>query len=202
MITLLATLKPETQKRILDAVLAARGDMPNVIKRMPRTGVPFNYKCFSLGTYGWYSDKDGGYRYTKTHPVTGEKWPAIPDVLLDLIERAKVAMVNLGEESAKNFTPDSALCNIYYPGDSLGVHIDRTERNRTAPILSFSIGLPATFVYGPTRSCAHNTTLKSGDVFVMAGEHRNWWHGIPNIQEEENPLGLDYRLNITVRQNI
>jgi alkylated DNA repair protein (DNA oxidative demethylase) len=207
MIGKIGEIRPEFQAALLEEILSTRGDMPLVTKRMPRSGREFNYKCFSLGRFGWYSDQTRGYRYTTEHPETQQKWPSIPPLLQTLIEESKF-LISLNEKklgeiiSGESFAPDSVLCNIYQPGDSLGVHIDSTEKNRIAPILSLSLGLPAKFVFGPDKRCQYKTIIHSGDIYVMAGPHRNWWHGIPQILLEKTPLGIDYRLNLTIRQNL
>jgi len=202
MIGKIGTIREEAQRALLEEVEAARGNMPLVTKRMPRSGREFNYKCYSLGQFGWFSDQAKGYRYISEHPETGQRWPSVPRLLRALIVEAKALIVQLGEPGGEDFQPDSVLCNVYRPGDSLGIHIDSTEKNRAAPILSLSLGLPAKFIFGPDKRCEYKTVIRSGDVFVMAGPDRNWWHGIPEIYEEKNPLGIDYRLNLTIRQNL
>ncbi len=50
---------------------------------MPRSGRPFTVRMSNLGTLGWVSDR-AGYRYQATHPETGEPWPAIPPMVMDV----------------------------------------------------------------------------------------------------------------------
>ena len=204
MIGTIFQLAPEEQRALHDAVVQTRGDMPMVTKTMPRSGAKFRYRCFSLGTWGWHSDLEG-FRYQRFHPETAEPWPAFPQALADIIERAKATI------NDPDFHPDSTLVNVYEPGDTLGIHTDKTELCRQAPILSISLGLPAVFSYGPqTKSrpskLPHQKTLASGEVFIMSREHRDWWHAIPLVYPEHpnypNPLKLPYRMNLTVRQNI
>ena len=38
---------------------------------MPRTGKEMTVRMTNCGTLGWVTDKDRGYRYQPTHPVTG-----------------------------------------------------------------------------------------------------------------------------------
>jgi len=47
-----------------------------------------------------------------------------------------------------DFEPDACLVNRYEPGARLSLHQDRNERNLAAPIVSVSLGLPATFLFG------------------------------------------------------
>ena len=48
----------------------------------------------------------------------------------------------------QGFTPDACLINRYEPGTRLSLHQDRNERDFAAPIVSVSLGLPATFLFG------------------------------------------------------
>jgi DNA oxidative demethylase len=40
-------------------------------QRMPRTGAPLSVRMSNAGEYGWVTDRENGYRYQRTHPVTG-----------------------------------------------------------------------------------------------------------------------------------
>ena len=66
-------------------------EVRNVVQRrrcyvpaMPRTGKEMSVRMTNCGSLGWVTDKELGYRYQPTHPVTGEPWPPIPDALLRL----------------------------------------------------------------------------------------------------------------------
>src|ERR1700688_3651199 len=47
---------------------------------MPGTGKPFTVRMTNCGPLGWMSD-GRGYRYQPTHPLTGQPWPPMPDIL-------------------------------------------------------------------------------------------------------------------------
>ena len=65
------------------------------------------------------------------------------------------------------FEPDACLVNRYVPGARLSLHRDADERDFTQPIVSVSLGLPATFVFGganrtdPTSACRWNMATSS-----------------------------------------
>src|ERR1700753_2070196 len=46
------------------------------------------------------------------------------------------------------FWPDACLINRYEPGAQLTLHQDKNERDFSQPIISVSLGLPATFLFG------------------------------------------------------
>ena len=74
------------QQALLAELRAAVADAPLFTPEMPKTGKPFSVRMTNLGTLGWVSDRVAGYRYQPTHPVTGQPWPAMPEMLLKLWE--------------------------------------------------------------------------------------------------------------------
>ena len=66
------------------------------------------------------------------------------------------------------FVPDACLVNRYPVGARLSLHQDRDEASFDAPIVSVSLGLPATFVFGGSVRNAPTTriALADGDVVV------------------------------------
>ena len=105
----------------------------------------------SCGSFGWVTDRSG-YRYDALDPDSGQPWPAMPPRFRELAERAA------GEVGFAGFAPDACLINRYEPGAKMSLHQDRDERDIGAPIVSVSLGLPATFLFGglnaPTRRSA------------------------------------------------
>lgn len=88
---------------------------------------------------------------------------------------------------------------------------DESEENIHAgiPVVSFSIGDSADFLYGDERDIdmANKILLESGDVLMFGGKSRNIFHGVTNIRPMTTPrLLLDEtnlrqgRLNLTFRQ--
>src|SRR3546814_14634061 len=66
---------------------------------------------------------------------------------------ARLATVAAAEAGFDGFAPDACLVNRYVPGARLSLHQDRDERDLDAPIVSVSLGLPATFLFGgPARA--------------------------------------------------
>jgi alkylated DNA repair protein (DNA oxidative demethylase) len=185
------------------ALVRCLGDLvaqaPLITPRMPRTGKPFSVAVTNAGSHGWYSDKQGGYRYQPCHPETGAPWPAIPQQLLDLWRA-------LHPESP---SPQCCLINYYEdPGARMGLHVDADEDNIDAPILSISLGDTALFRLGglqrggPTRSLK----LSSGDIVSLGGEARRAFHGIDRLYPgtstllAQNGFRAGGRLNITLRR--
>lgn len=159
---------------------------------MPRTGKPFSVEMTNLGPLGWVSDRDGGYRYQATHPVTGQAWPAIPKRLLDLWQ----AVANYP------VLPEACLVNRYRDGAKMGLHVDGDERDRTAPVVSVSLGDSAVFRLGGAQRAGPTSSLKlnSGDVVVLGGPSRHFYHGIDRVLPGSSTLVPGGgRINLTMR---
>ncbi len=146
----------------------------------------------NLGPLGWVTDSSG-YRYQPRHPVTGRPWPAMPESLLRLWD----------EITGAPAPPDACLLNVYGPGSRMGLHRDADEADFAFPVLSISLGDTAVFRLGgparrdPTRSFR----LSSGDVCVLAGPARLWFHGVDRILPGSSRLiPGGGRINLTLRR--
>lgn len=149
----------------------------------------------NCGELGWISDEQG-YRYSRHDPDSGKLWPAMPDIFLELATRAAAT------SGYRNFKPDACLINRYLPDTRLTLHQDRNEHDAEAPIVSVSLGVPATFLWGgPQRSDATKRhRLEHGDVAVWGGPSRFFFHGIAPLQEAWHPLTQKQRINLTFRK--
>ena len=149
----------------------------------------------SCGALGWISDRRG-YRYVGIDPLTGLPWPPMPPVWLQL---AQLAAAEAGFEG---FTPDSCLINRYAAGTRLSLHQDRDEHDLTAPIVSVSLGLPATFLWGGAArgDRTQRVPLSHGDVLVWGGADRLRFHGVMPVQQATHLVTGDYRVNLTFRK--
>lgn len=149
----------------------------------------------NCGALGWTSGP-GGYRYVASDPTTGRAWPAMPSSFRELARRSAAAAGFGG------FEPDCCLINCYRPGTRLSLHQDRDEAGFDDPIVSVSIGLPATFLWGgPERSSpVRKVPLVDGDVIVFGGSSRLTYHGVAEIEDGQHPLTGARRFNLTFRK--
>jgi alkylated DNA repair protein (DNA oxidative demethylase) len=101
----------------------------------------------------------------------------------------------------RDFAPDACLINEYAPGARMGLHQDRQERDDGAPIVSVSLGLPATFLWGGLERTGplRRLRLEHGDVVVWGGPSRMVFHGVAPIAPGYHPLVGARRLNLTFR---
>jgi len=149
----------------------------------------------NCGESGWVSDRRG-YRYDRVDPDSGLPWPAMPETFLGLAARAASAA------GYRHFVPDACLINGYEPGTRLTLHQDRNERDFKAPIVSVSLGLPATFLFGGDQRSDRPRRVKlfHGDVVVWGGVSRLAFHGIAPLTDGEHPVTGRRRINLTLRK--
>lgn len=149
----------------------------------------------NCGDAGWVSDRRG-YRYDFVDPVSGHSWPRMPSSFL------RVAVNAAAEAGFEDFVPDVCLINKYEPGTRLSLHQDKDERDFGAPIVSVSLGLPATFLFGGSSRSdrPRRIRLESGDVVVWGGPARLTYHGIAPLPDGDHPVTGRCRINLTFRK--
>lgn len=149
----------------------------------------------NCGALGWVSD-ERGYRYSPLDPLSGQPWPALPPVLLELTGRAAA------QAGFEGFVPDACLINHYLPGTRLSLHQDRDERDFGQPIVSVSLGLPAVFLFGGLQRAdrTRRIALNHGDVLVWGGEDRLRFHGVLPVKPGVHPRLGERRINLTLRK--
>jgi alkylated DNA repair protein (DNA oxidative demethylase) len=182
-----------TQEILVDQIRAIVVQAPLYVPVMPGSGRPMSVRMTNCGPLGWVTDKERGYRYQSTHPVTGEAWPAIPPLLLDLWE----------ELAGHSKPPEACLINFYTDDAKMGLHQDRDETDLSAPVLSVSLGNTCLFRIGGLNRSDRTTSLKlqSGDIFVLGGEGRLNFHGVDRIYPATSTLlKSGGRINLTLRR--
>jgi len=186
-------LDPASQRALLWEIRAVIAEAPLFTPTMPRTGKPFSVAMTNCGRLGWVSDKTGGYRYQETHPVTGEPWPGMPE-LISQIWRKLVDYPAL---------PEACLINFYTPDARLGLHRDEDEQDFSAPVISVSLGASARFRVGglKRRDPTQSIVLGSGDVVILERQSRLVYHGVDRILPGNDGLVEEGgRFNLTLRR--
>jgi DNA oxidative demethylase len=148
----------------------------------------------NCGTAGWVTNQTG-YRYDRIDPETGRAWPPMPGSLLAL---AGTAAAKAGYP---DFRPDACLINRYRPGARLSLHQDKNERNFANPIVSVSLGLPATFLFGGLKrdDLVKKFALRHGDIAVWGGASRLCYHGVRELKDGDHESVGRARINLTFR---
>jgi alkylated DNA repair protein (DNA oxidative demethylase) len=138
----------------------------------------------------------GGYTMSVASSNCEQPWPALPALFVALATRAAAAAGFAG------FVPDACLINRYVPGARMSLHQDKNERDMTQPIVSVSLGLPATFRFGGDQRSDKTVRLQleSGDVVVWGGPARWRFHGVDAVPEGMHQLTGHCRFNLTMRK--
>lgn len=149
----------------------------------------------SCGALGWITDRQG-YRYQSVDPLTGKRWPAMPQVFQALAQQA-ARMAGF-----EHFQPDSCLINVYCVGAKMSLHQDKNEKDMTQPVVSVSLGMTATFLFGgfQRQDNTQKIVLQHGDVVVWGGVDRLRYHGILPLKPACHLLLGERRINFTFRQ--
>ncbi len=160
-----------------------------------RRGLRMSVAMSNCGDAGWVSDRRG-YRYAPFDPLDGRPWPAMPVLFAQLAAEAALAA------GFDGFAPDACLINCYQPGTRLSLHQDRDERDFGAPIVSVSLGLPATFLFGGAArgDRVRRVSLRHGDVVAWGGASRLFHHGVLPLGGGEHALLGTRRVNLTFRK--
>ncbi|KAJ0027540.1 hypothetical protein Pint_35008 [Pistacia integerrima] len=160
-------------------------------------------------------------KYEKQRRVDGCEPPHIPQAFNQFVQRAisdahalikKELLINV-EDILPAMSPNICIVNFYNTSGRLGLHQDRDESRESLwkglPVVSFSIGDSAEFLYGDERDIAKSETidLESGDVLIFGGESRHIFHAVSSIIPNSAPGFLleqsnlrPGRLNLTFRQ--
>lgn len=188
-----AKLGAKRQLALLGEIRAVMKEAPLFTPTMPRSGKPMSVRMTNCGPLGWVTDKERGYRYQATHPVTGRPWPTMPQMLLDLWD----------EVARYRAPPEACLVNYYDGGARMGLHQDKDEEDFAAPVLSVSLGDTAIFRAGgrSRRDPTRRLEIKSGDVVVLGGDDRLAFHGIDRVLAGTSELLPEGgRINLTLRR--
>jgi alkylated DNA repair protein (DNA oxidative demethylase) len=176
-------------------------DLRDIVAQAPfrhmvtRGGHQMSVAMTNCGRIGWVTDRTG-YRYDASDPEAAKPWPAMPLSFRDLAARAAV------QAGFAAFAPDACLVNRYAPGARMSLHQDKDELDFGAPIVSVSLGLPATFLFGGLQRSdkANRFRLEHGDIAVWGGPARLTFHGVAPLADGEHAMMGRQRINLTFRK--
>ncbi|KAG8380196.1 hypothetical protein BUALT_Bualt07G0168300 [Buddleja alternifolia] len=160
--------------------------------------------------------------YGDERSIDGAKPPPIPNEFQRFVKEAiqdchdyleSHSKVKNAKDILPSMSPNICIINFYSKTGKLGLHKDKDESQESLkkglPVVSFSIGDYAEFLYGDQRDIekADKVVLESGDVLIFGGKSRNIFHGVTSIVPNTAPKplleGTDLkpgRLNLTFRE--
>ncbi|EPB81909.1 hypothetical protein HMPREF1544_11360 [Mucor circinelloides 1006PhL] len=127
----------------------------------------------------------------------------IPHAISDLMKAVATATEDIGCQEAEvpwknqykgaDFKPEAGIINFYQLQSTLMGHVDQSEINMEAPLISMSLGHACIYLIGGNTRDTKPIPLKlnSGDMIVMTAIARRAYHGVPRILENTLP---DYML--------
>ena len=183
----------------VDAALLAAIDaiaLQSPFRRMVTPGgFQMSVAMTNCGRVGWVTDRTG-YRYDPRDPERDAPWPVMPEVFAALAHDAAQ------QAGFTDFRPDACLVNRYEAGTRLSLHQDKDEQDYSQPVVSVSLGLPATFQFGGLKRGDRpmKVPLQHGDVVVWGGPSRLVYHGVLALKDGEHPLTGPRRFNLTFRK--
>ncbi len=186
-------LDRHAQAGLVEAIREAVRAAPLYAPTLPGSGKEMSVRMTNCGALGWVTDKERGYRYQATHPVTGDPWPPIPGMLLDLWRAV----------AGYPHPPEACLVNFYSETAKMGLHQDSDEADFEAPVVSVSLGDACLFRVGQTTRNGPTVSfrLESGDVVVLGGAGRLCFHGVDRIYPATSVLlSKGGRINLTLRR--
>lgn len=181
------------QQALVDIVRSIVADAPLFVPVMPGTGKPMSVRMTNFGPLGWVTDKERGYRYQPTHPVTGKPWPDMPVELIEI----------WNDVSGYAKPPQACLVNFYSDEARMGLHQDKDEQDLAAPVVSISLGNSCLFRVGGLARDDRTLSFKlsSGDVVILGAEGRLCFHGVDRIYPSTSTLLKNGgRINLTLRR--
>lgn len=181
------------QENLVEIIRQVVAEAPLYVPAMPGTGKPMSVRMTNCGPLGWVTDKERGYRYQPTHPLTDKPWPAIPCELMELWEKL----------AGYDKPPEACLVNFYSDDAKMGLHQDKDETEFSAPVLSISLGNTCLFRVGglDRKDPTGSFKLSSGDIVLLGGEGRLAFHGVDRIYPGTSTLLKNGgRINLTLRR--
>ena len=190
-------LSLDEQRALAARCLELGARAPGFYTPIVRGGHPMSVRMLCLGRH--WNARTYAYEDQRSD-VDGLPAPPLPREFAELAARA-------GKDAGFLFSPDLCIVNWYSASSRMGLHQDKDESAESiasgAPVVSFSIGDTARFLFGGLRrrDPVEKLRLESGDVFVFGGASRLRYHGVTRIESNTGPaLGFEGRLNLTFRQ--
>ncbi|KAI4985962.1 hypothetical protein ZWY2020_018592 [Hordeum vulgare] len=219
MVLLKSFLRPEDQVEIIKICRELGVGTGGFYQPGYRDGGKLSLQMMCLGK-NW--DPDSG-QYGGIRPFDAAQPPKIPEELTKFVKDAIDASHEFLKQRGNGSTtpaielppmsPDICIVNFYTTGGKLGLHKDKDEHPsslaKRLPVVSFSLGDTAEFLYGDVRDedKASKIKLESGDVLIFGGQSRHIFHGVSSITPKSAPLWVTDkanlrpgRLNLTFRQ--
>jgi len=167
---------------------------PNRFHKAPKYPVK-KFMCFGL----YWNPVD--YLYHQKIPGTGVASHPIPVALTQL------ALTILETYyPTPNYRAESVMVNFYTQDSSMGLHVDKDEPNKEAPVIGINFGSTCRFFYENTKGEMEDLKIPGNSIYIFGKSARLMRHGLGSIYTKTRAPGSeDYlknkeRVNLTIRQ--
>lgn len=121
-------------------------------------------------------------------------------------------LVNLSRDILERFyptpcyIPQSVMVNYYTEKSSMGIHVDKDEPFKEAPIIGLNFGSTCRFIYEDENTEMKEVRIPGNSIYIFGGTARLMRHGLGSIYSKtlspgsEAFLNNKERLNLTIRQ--
>jgi alkylated DNA repair protein (DNA oxidative demethylase) len=167
---------------------------PNRFHKAPKYPVK---KFMCLGLYWNPID----YLYYDKIPGRGVRPHAIPSTVLDIAQKILDEFY-----PSPGFQPQSVMVNFYTQDSSMGLHVDKDEPNKEAPIVGLNFGSTCRFFYEDEKGEMKDLRIPGNSIYVFGKSARLMRHGLGSIYTNtlasgsEEVLRNKERVNLTIRQ--
>lgn len=167
---------------------------PNRFHKAPKYPVK---KFMCLGLY--WNPVD--YLYYEKIPGRSVKPHAIPP---EIVEQAYTILKEF--YPTENYIPQSVMVNFYTSDSSMGLHVDKDEPNKDAPIIGLNFGSTCRFFYEDEKGEMKDLRIPGNSIYIFGRTARLMRHGLGSIYTRtlapgsEDILQNKERVNLTIRQ--
>lgn len=167
---------------------------PNRFHKAPKYPVK-KFMCFGL----YWNPLD--YLYYEKLPGKNIKPHPIPHELL------KLSTCILNEfYNGEKLSPQSVMVNFYTEDSSMGLHVDKDEPDKTAPIIGLNFGSTCRFFYEDEKGEMKDIKIPGNSIYIFGRTARLMRHGLGSIYTKTLASGAEgilknkERVNLTIRQ--
>jgi alkylated DNA repair dioxygenase AlkB len=148
-------------------------------------------KFMCLGLY--WNPKDYLYYHKDTHPIPQE----LHEMASRILEKYFPTPC---------YKPESIMVNFYTADSSMGLHVDKDEPNKEAPIIGLNFGSTCRFFFEDEQAQIKDVKIPGNSIYIFGKSARHMRHGLGSIYSKtlasgsEGLLANKERLNLTIRQ--
>lgn len=167
---------------------------PNRFHKAPKYPVK---KFMCLGLY--WNPVD--YLYYEKVPGTFQTPHPIPEELKTL---SRKILAEFYENEPHN--PQSVMVNFYTEDSSMGLHVDKDEPDKTAPVIGLNFGSTCRFFYEDMNGEMKDIRIPGNSIYIFGRSARLMRHGLGSVYTKTLAPGSEFylqnkeRLNLTIRQ--